>query len=72
MTVHPSAPDNLNWHVSRGCDSGACIKVARHGDSVVLGDSEQPDGPVVSYTMAEWKEFIAGVKLGDFDDIAKT
>jgi len=44
--------------------------VARHGDSVVLGNTRQPDGPVMTYTRAEWKEFIAGAKLGDFDDIA--
>jgi hypothetical protein len=45
--------------------------VARHGDSVVFGGPDQHDGPVISYTVAEWKEFVAGVKLGDFDDIAQ-
>ncbi len=44
--------------------------VARHGDNVIFGNTSQPDGPVYSYTKAEWKGFIAGVKLGDFDDIA--
>ena len=44
--------------------------VARHGDSILLGKTSQPDGPAYAYTGAEWKEFIAGVKLGDFDDIA--
>jgi len=46
--------------------------VARHGDSVLFGDPSQPDGPVVSYTATEWKEFLDGVKLGDFDNIAET
>jgi len=46
--------------------------VARHGDSVVLGHRNEPDGPVVRYTAAEWKEFLTGVKRGDFDDIAET
>ena len=72
MTVHPSAPRNLNWRTSRTCDGGACIMVARHGDSVLFGDPSQPDGPVVSYTATEWKEFLDGVKLGDFDNIAET
>jgi hypothetical protein len=44
--------------------------VARHGDTVVFGDTTQPGGPVYAYTRAEWKEFLAGAKLGDFDDIA--
>jgi hypothetical protein len=43
--------------------------VARQGDSIVFGNTSQPDGPVYAYTGAEWKEFIAGVKLGDFDGL---
>lgn len=70
MAVHPSASWNLSWRVSSTCDGGACIRVARHGDSVVFGDASQPDGPVYVYTMDEWRDFLAGVKLGDFDDIA--
>lgn len=72
MTVHPSAPEDLKWHVSRTCDGGACVMVARYGDSVVFGDPSQPGGPVFSYTVADWKDFLTGVKLGDFDDIAET
>ena len=70
MTIYPSAPGHLSWHVSRTCDGGACVMVARHGDSVVFGDTTHPDGPVYAYAKAEWKEFLAGAKLGDFDDIA--
>jgi hypothetical protein len=70
MTMYPSAPKDLNWRVSRTCDGGACVRVARDGDSVVFGNTTQPNGPVYTYTRAEWKEFLAGVKLGDFDDIA--
>jgi hypothetical protein len=44
--------------------------VARHGDSVVFGNTTKPDGPVFAYTRTEWNEFIGGVKSGDFDDIA--
>jgi hypothetical protein len=44
--------------------------VARQGDSVVLGNTSQPNGPVYRYTKDEWKEFLAGAKLGDFDDLA--
>jgi hypothetical protein len=70
MSMIPSAPGDLSWRVSRTCDGGACIMVARHGDSIVFGNTIQPGGPVYAYTGAEWKEFIAGVKLGDFDDLA--
>lgn len=43
--------------------------VARHENSVLLGNTSQPEGPVLAYTQAEWEEFIAGVKQGDFDDL---
>ena len=69
MPTYKSAPGDLNWRVSRACDSGACVKVARDGGSVVFGNTAEPNGPVITYTRAEWNAFIAGVKLGDFDDI---
>jgi hypothetical protein len=70
MSIYAVALGDLNWHVSRTCEGGQCIKVARYGDSVVFGNTSQPDGPVYAYTKTEWKEFLAGAKLGDFDDIA--
>jgi hypothetical protein len=70
MAMYPSALEDLKWRISRTCDGGACVRVARDGDSVVFGNTTQPDGPFYVYTRAEWKEFLAGVKLGDFDDIA--
>jgi predicted secreted Zn-dependent protease len=69
MAIYPSAPGDLKWRRSSTCDGGACVMVARHGDSVVLGNTSQPDGPVYTYTRAEWKEFLAGAKLGDFDEV---
>jgi predicted secreted Zn-dependent protease len=65
-----SARRGLDWRVSRTCESGACIMVARHGDEVVFGNTNHPDGPTCSYTKTEWEEFLAGAKRGDFDDIA--
>jgi len=70
MATHPSAQGDLTWRVSTTCDGGACVMVARQGDSILLGNTSLPDGPVYAYTRAEWKEFLAGVKLGDFDEIA--
>ena len=70
MTVYPSAPGDLNWRISRTCDGGACVMVARHGDSVVFGDSSQPNGPVYAYTRTEWTAFLNSAKQGDFDDVA--
>lgn len=70
MTVHPSAPDDPNWRWSRTCEGGACVMVARHGDSILFGNAAEPNGPVYVYTVDEWRHFIAGAKAGDFDDLA--
>jgi hypothetical protein len=43
--------------------------VALKGDSVLFGNSSDPNGPTTTYTRAEWKEFVKGVKRGDFDDL---
>jgi hypothetical protein len=36
---------------------------------ILLGDSKDPDGPILSYTNAEWEAFINGIRNGDFDDL---
>ena len=43
--------------------------VARDDDKVFFGNTTDPEGPVYSYTAAEWQQFIIGVKQGDFDGI---
>ncbi|MGD0239261.1 MAG: DUF397 domain-containing protein [Streptosporangiaceae bacterium] len=65
-----SAWESLNWRKSRACESGACVQVARQGDNVLIGNTNDPDGRVSEFTVDEWRNFLAGAKLGDFDDIA--
>lgn len=61
---------DLDWHVSRTCDGGACIRVARNGESVLIGNTSSPEGQVSEFTADEWRHFLAGAKSGDFDSIA--
>jgi predicted secreted Zn-dependent protease len=70
MSTYASAAENLDWHVSRTCDTGACIKVARKGEFVIIGNTNNPQGPFSEFTVDEWRQFLAGVRLGDFDEIA--
>lgn len=65
-----SVQGDLDWYVSQNCESGACIQVARKGESVLIGNTNQPDGPVGEFTTDEWRRFLLGVKSGDFDGIA--
>jgi hypothetical protein len=70
MSAYALASENLDWRISRTCESGACIRVARRGGSVVIGNTNDPAGPVSEFTAEEFRQFIAGAKLGDFDGIA--
>ena len=69
MPNYMVAAGNLNWVISRTCEGGQCIMVARKGDGVVVGNTNNPDGPAGEFTADEWRQFVAGVKLGDFDEI---
>lgn len=65
-----SSQGDLDWRVSRTCEGGACIQIARRGESVLIRNSNQPEGPVGVFTTDEWRDFLIGVKGGDFDSIA--
>jgi hypothetical protein len=46
------------------------VGVARQGEFIIVGNTANPQAPVTRFTAAEWSAFLAGVKLGDFDDLA--
>ncbi|MGC9667168.1 DUF397 domain-containing protein [Planosporangium sp. 12N6] len=54
------------WRRSSFCGSGACIEVARVDEAYLLRDSKDPEGPVLTFTEAEWEAFVAGVRAGEF------
>ena len=70
MSTYPSTHGDLDWQVSRTCESGACIRVARRGEFVLIGSTTRPEGPISEFTTDEWRQFVTGVRLGDFDGIA--
>ena len=70
MSRNSSCSEGLDWRISRTCDGGACVGVARRDQVVLIGNTNDPDGPVSEFTADEWRQFLAGVKLGDFDGIA--
>jgi hypothetical protein len=70
MSRDTSAPGNISWRISRTCDSGACVGVARRGEHVLIGNTNDPEAQVNEFTLDEWRQFLAGAKLGDFDGIA--
>jgi hypothetical protein len=61
--------DELHWIRSTRCTNGGqCVEVAQLPDGgVLLRDSKNPTGPVLTFTPAEWDAFTAGAKDGEFD-----
>jgi len=46
-----------------------CVEVARDGGVILVRHSKHPH-PALVYTPDEWAAFLAGVKNGEFDDLA--
>ena len=67
----PPTAGELSWRTARNCDGGNCIRVATSKDKVTIGDSKNPDGPMLSYSRAEWVAFIDGIKREDIGDLLK-
>ncbi|WP_173078876.1 DUF397 domain-containing protein [Phytohabitans rumicis] len=54
-----------SWRKSRQCESHACVEVAVGAGRVAVRSSAAPEGPVVEFTAAAWRNFCTGLKAGD-------
>lgn len=68
--VTPTSSGELSWRVASRCDYGNCVRVAPHTGGIIVGDTKNPDGPVLSYGRPEWEAFIKGVRKGSYDHLA--
>jgi hypothetical protein len=62
----------VQWRKSQASNpSGNCVEVAAlpQGE-VAMRNSRHPSGPALVYTRAEVAAFLAGVRNGEFDDLA--
>lgn len=50
---------------SYSASSSECVDVARRGGAVLMRDSKDPDGPVLSFSLDVWREFVAQVPVRD-------
>ncbi|HEY2508655.1 MAG TPA: DUF397 domain-containing protein [Streptosporangiaceae bacterium] len=69
MLQIPQSLGDLSWRVARKCNGGQCVRVAVHGDEILVGSTKQGGGPVLAYSREEWATFVEGIRQGDFDDI---
>lgn len=61
----------IRWiKASVSAGNGACVEVASiKEDEILVRNSRDPEGPILSFTNAEWVAFLAGAKAGEFDAI---
>ncbi|MEU1722692.1 DUF397 domain-containing protein [Nonomuraea sp. NPDC005692] len=51
-----------------GNGGGNCVEVATNLAGIIaVRDSKNPTGSALVFTPAEWKAFLGGVRLGEFD-----
>lgn len=57
-----------DFRTSSFCTSGGCVEVAPLPDGqVAVRDSKDLSRPAHVYSISEWRDFVAGVKNGEFD-----
>jgi hypothetical protein len=59
-------PTHLVWRKSSRSGTSNCVEVALHGALVLVRDSKDPLGPVLTFSKDEWDAFLAGVRRGEF------
>ncbi|MEU6895818.1 DUF397 domain-containing protein [Streptomyces sp. NPDC046557] len=58
----------ISWQKSSFSGGGGenCIEVGRHGDRIVMRESDDPEA-IITTSPAKLAAFIEGVKAGEFD-----
>lgn len=63
-------PIFIDWAKStRSSGGGNCVEVGHTEDLAIIGvrDTKNRDGGTLAVPVAEWRNFLAGVKAGEFD-----
>ena len=55
------------WRKSSRSHTNGCVEVAHADGRVVVRDSKDPTGPVLTFNATEWQAFLDGVRNDEFD-----
>lgn len=61
--------DEPTWRPAKRCDNGQCVEIGSLDSAILVRNSAEPDGTCLALSRGEWREFVAGVKDGDFDGL---
>ena len=65
----------IKWTKPNSCNTatGPCVEVADLPDGRVgVRNSKDPRGPILRFTPEEWRAFLGGARLGEFDGFGAT
>jgi len=57
----------MNWFKSSFSREESCVEVCLFEDRILVRNSKDPAGPVLSFTGDEWVAFLKGVQEDEFD-----
>lgn len=52
----------VTWRKSSFSESGSCVEVAAQDRSMLIRDSKNPEGKILSFPSGTWQEFIQAVR----------
>jgi hypothetical protein len=55
----------LKWRKARKCDGGACVEIAKLGETIMVRNSTTPD-EIISTSRNQWLHFLVWVREDSF------
>jgi Domain of unknown function (DUF397) len=65
--VSDPVADAPGWRKSSRSGGGNCVEVLITADSIAVRHSRGPSDGQLVFTPNEWRAFVEGVRLGEFD-----
>jgi len=63
-----NTPDEVHqWRKSKRSSSGNCVEVSAGPQAILLRDSKNPQGAVLSFSRETFQDFLRGVRGEEFD-----
>ena len=56
-----------DWHKSTASAAANCVEGRFVSDHVQVRDTKNKNGAVLRFTHDEWRAFVAGLRVGEFD-----
>jgi Domain of unknown function (DUF397) len=65
MATEPIRDSTLIWHKSSAsADGGNCVQITRSESSVLVRDSADQSGALLTFSPTKWRGFIRRIKYG--------